>query len=762
MHRRFDDPSAESPAPRLVEARLAPPELRSGVVERDRIHRALDGDADVRLVLVAAPPGYGKTTAVRSWCARRSADPAWVTLDPDDDDPVRLWTYIATALERQHAGLGRQALTRLARSVGSVDTAVDELANAIAAHGGELTIVLDELQRVTSEDALASIDRALVRLPSSVRLVALTRADPALQLGRLRAAGALREVRADTLAFTTTEAAAVLESLGCATLDPADLELLQARTEGWPAAIVLTGMWLTGVRDPHRALLTFGADKRFVTEYLSQEVLASLEDDLRSFLLRASVLRELDAALCDHALGRDDSAAVLERLGRSNALVERLERTGWYRVHPLFAEFAALQLDAAEPGAAVELHRRAAHWLRSQGLPSEALRHAGVAEDHDLIAEILVESHLPFVRTGRSQTLLDAVRALPDRSLVERPALAAAAAAASAIAQPGGTIERRRLLGLVERSDETGGARPPRDYPRAVADMVRAATVDDDVRGAIAAGRRAVSIAEAGADDVLVAALAGLARALFFGGELDGAQACALRAVEHPDAERRVPGHLLARSTLSLIAVEQGRQAIARTHAEKARSLASTIGGGRAWLGAGAAAATGAVLAAEGELAAAEHELAHAEHVLRDEVATVHHTWALLLLAHARCRRGRLGAASDAAKAAETELSALRDGGRLGRLAAVVAAELDAARARATQGEVLEQPTAAELAVLRLLPTDLSAREIGAELYLSHNTVRTHTQSLYRKLGVRSRSDAVARATVLGLVEHGRPPRSPM
>jgi LuxR family maltose regulon positive regulatory protein len=282
--------------------------------------------------------------------------------------------------------------------------------------------------------------------------------------------------------------------------------------------------------------------------------------------------------------------------------------------------------------------------------------------------------------------------------------------------------------------------------------MVRAASVDSDVGQAVLDGRRAVEIAQAGADDALVAALGGYARALYLAGEIDQAWGAALRAVEHPDAARRAPGHAFARSTLALVAVDRGELTIARVHADEARLLVGAIGSSRSWLGANAAVAHGLVLAGEGSVAEAERELAHAERFFRDEIATVHHAWLLILLARVRCRRGRLGEAETTLQSAREAIRELADGGRVPSLAADAAKELEQAQARAAYGEMLELPSSAEFAVLRLLASEQSVRQIGEALFLSPNTVRSHTRSIYRKLGVNTRADAVARAEALGLL----------
>jgi LuxR family maltose regulon positive regulatory protein len=163
--------------------------------------------------------------------------------------------------------------------------------------------------------------------------------------------------------------------------------------------------------------------------------------------------------------------------------------------------------------------------------------------------------------------------------------------------------------------------------------------------------------------------------------------------------------------------------------------------------------------AAEGKLAQAEQELAHAERLFRDEVASVMHTWVLLLLARVRCRRGRLDAAESGLASASAAIRERGDGGRLRALADDVEVEIVEAVARPRTGEMLTPPSPAELKVLRLPATDLTAREIAAQLYLSANTVRSHTRALYRKLGVSTRADAVARAAKLGLLEQTESPR---
>jgi LuxR family transcriptional regulator, maltose regulon positive regulatory protein len=742
---------------RLIEAKLAVPSLRHGVVDRPRIMRALDAGLDAALTLVAAPAGYGKTTAVRAWCASLEAGLAWVTLDVGDDDPVRLWKYIATAVERVRSGLGRAALRRLGLAGSPIEAAVDELMNCVAALGSELVVVLDDLHAVTNEECLSSIDYALVQLPPNAHVLVVARTDPPLRLAALRAAGALVEVRGADLAFTTAEAYELMVVLGRLELGADDIEALVGRTEGWPAALVLAWLWLRTVEEPALAVRRFGGTHRFVVEYLSSEVLAALDEDGRRFLEEVAVLGEFTTELCDDVLDRTDSASRLAELEHSNLFVTRLERGGWFRIHSLFAEYAMAQLALLEPGAQTRIHRRAAECFRSRGAPAEAVAHAAAAVDHDLVAELLVEYHLTLIRGGAARTLLRWVHTLPDEVILEHPKLAVAGATAAMLVG-GRTIEKRRMLQL---ADQANRGRPERAdaYVQAAARLVRALTIDRGAQQAVLDGRRAVELAEAGAEEILTGTLAAYARALFFAEQLDEAWAVAMRTLEHPAVEQAVPSLVVSRSTLALVAVERGRLTAARGHAENAKAAVGRIGTGRSWLGANASTALGSVLAAEGSLVEAEHELASAERFFSDEVATLHHTWLLILLVRVRLGRGRLAEAAATLRSVWEALGELSDSGAAPALADEVERELEQAKGRASNGEVLEPLSEAELTVLRLLASDLSNRQIGERLFLSPNTIRSHARALYHKLGVHSRTDAIARATTLGLLEQTQSPR---
>ena len=266
----------------VIEPKLALPRLQPGMLRRPRLLEMVDRDGGAALTVVNAAIGYGKTTLLRLWCIERPEVVVWMTLDAADDNPVRLWTHLATALERLGQGLGARALMNLGVRGALVETAVDELMNGLVAYGQPVAIVLDDLHTVESEASLRSIAHAIERLPANARLLASTRSDPAISVARLRARGALTEIRAQELAFTVDEARELIEREGIE-LSGESVELLVERTEGWPAGVYLAALWLRGLEDPDQGVRAFVGSARHVADYLTDEVLTTLAPQTRDF-----------------------------------------------------------------------------------------------------------------------------------------------------------------------------------------------------------------------------------------------------------------------------------------------------------------------------------------------------------------------------------------------------------------------------------------------------------------------------------------------
>ena len=677
-----------------------------------------------------------------------------MTLDGSDDDPARLWTHLATAVERLGQGFGHRALMRLSVRGGAVESAVDELMNGLVAYGRPATIVLDDLHALRSEASLRSIAHAIERLPPTARLVAATRSDPAISLAPLRAKRALTEIRAHELAFTLDEARELIAREGIE-LSGESVELLAERTEGWPAGLYLTVLWLRELENPDEGVRAFAGSARHVADYLTDEVLTALAPETREFLLRTSVLARFTPGLCDAVLGREDSAAMLAQLARSNMFLVALDARGeWYRYHHLFGELLQLQLGRE---AAPELRRRAADWCRANGLVEDAIEYAAGAGDAELVAELLVEHHREFVWGGRLTQFLGWVQWLPAELLLEHPSLPAAGAlAAGLLARPAVDVQRQLAVAERARSERPQLWSP---YLETTVELTRAMGIDHgDVGAAVEHARRAVAAARAGAEVLSVGALATLAQAQFFAGDLDETRRAALEAAERPDAPDRPDGYIASLGLLALVDAEEGRTESAEAWARQAIRYARPRLQTDSWRLSMAHLGLALACTQTGRLDEAEREALRGEHLRRSPQPTIGHAHALLVLTQVRVARLRLARAARDLGHAQRAIAEFPDPGRLPTIAATAEHDLTTARANAQNRDLVEAPSAAELAVLQCLATGLSRREIGAKLYISLNTVKTHTRELYRKLGAASRADAVARAEALGLLE---PTQSP-
>lgn len=307
-----DEPAGRAAAAVLLVTKLHPPSIAPQTVVRERLFERLCDGRGLRLTLVACPAGFGKSTLLAAWRQRESRHRpvAWVTLDEGDNDAVVLWSHVIEALCRACPGLPHETLAALVSTAPVLEVVLPRLVNALAEQG-EIVLVLDDFHRFSSATSRESWAWFVGYVPSTVQLVLSTRADPALPLGALRAHGQLLELRADELRLTDGEASEFLNGRLGLDLAGADVDLLVARTEGWPAGIYLAALSLAGRTDKHAFVTAFDGTSAHIVEYLSSEVLAAYEPDLQAFMLRTSILERFCAALCDAVLGTSASAGAL-------------------------------------------------------------------------------------------------------------------------------------------------------------------------------------------------------------------------------------------------------------------------------------------------------------------------------------------------------------------------------------------------------------------------------------------------------------------
>lgn len=407
----------------LLSTKIAIPRIRPDRLTRSRLIEALNDALDRELILVCSPAGFGKTTLLADWAAAANVPVAWLSLDPDDDDPARFWRYVIAALDRVFPGLGDRSLP-LPTGPGGDHGVVTALINQIEAQAGDIVLVLDDYHAVKSPLIHDGVALLLSRIPRRMHVVIATRSDPPLPLARLRVQGQLAELRDADLRFTSSESDELLRQGWQLDLSPEVIAALDAKTEGWVVGLQLAALSLRERPDPDALLDAFTGTHRYVLDYLTEEVLGRLPDRIRAFLLHNSVLDRMTAPLCNTVTGDTDGQDMLERLERINLFVVPLdEHRRWYRFHQLFAEALRAHLRRVEAERVPDLHGRAAEWCERNGLVDEAIRHAMGAQNPTWAAR-LVEEHLnETLQRGETALLGRWIELLPDDAVRSQPGL---------------------------------------------------------------------------------------------------------------------------------------------------------------------------------------------------------------------------------------------------------------------------------------------------------------------------------------------------
>jgi LuxR family maltose regulon positive regulatory protein len=583
----------------LLETKLHVPRLRRSLVVRPRLVERLSRGAESKLTLISAPAGFGKTTVLAEWLAALPAggpSVAWLSLDPDDNEPARFWSYVIAALQTMAPELGAAALALLqAQRPPPIETVLATLVNELSAGSNDIVLVLDDYHVVDAPDVQSGMAFLLDHLPPHLHIVIASRADPALPLARLRARGELAEIRAADLRFTPDEAAAYLKEAMGLDLGASDVAALEARTEGWIAALQLAALSMQGRDDISGFIAGFAGDDRYIVDYLVEEVLQRQPDQVRSFLLQTSILDTLSGPLCDAVTGRGGGKAMLEALDRGNLFLVPLDdRRRWYRYHHLFAEVLRAHLLDEQYDRVADLHRRASAWYAQAGEPSEAIRHALAAEDFERAAG-LVELAIPAMRQARQEaTARRWLEALPDELIRIRPVLSVGYAGALLVSGQLEGVEAR--LRDAERwldttADAGDGSEAPstgmvvvdeeefRRLPGAIA-IYRAAQAlaVGDVAGTVRHARRALDLV-AEDDHLGRGAAAGfLGLTYWTRGELDAAHRSWADAMASLELAGHVSDAIGCAIALADIEMAQGRLGEAMRTYERGLQLATEQG----------------------------------------------------------------------------------------------------------------------------------------------------------------------------------------
>jgi LuxR family maltose regulon positive regulatory protein len=689
------------------------------------------------VVLISAPAGYGKSVLAAQLVRHNPLPSIWLSLTESDNDPVHLVRSLVVRLDRIEPA-DRKPVEALGIPVPqNRESLLPELLRLMQRSAPFVTVI-DDLHAVTASQSVAVVRYLVENVPAGCQIVLASRTDPDIGVARLRLSGELLEIRADLLALDIEETAQLLDRAGL-DLDEKAAGLLHSRTEGWPAGI---GMIVRSLREDdggHSLEQGFSGRWRYVADYFFEEVLSRQTKELRRFLMETSVADRFCAALCDVLLGRPGSDAVLRELDRMNLFVMALDdHRKWYRYHRLFGEMLQAELDRTEPSARRVLHGRAAVWHEEHGNLDEALDHARVSGDLDRTARIVCGHVEDYARLGTLENLRVRLEKWTDEEIESDPRFAlgagwvylhlggsplaaryAAAAGRGNLDQPcpSGASSLRSTLAILRGTAGTGGVNQMLTDGLFVSAMERPAGTR-----LTHAGCRIIGVAQVllGRPDE---AIAPLEEAVLLTGPQDAAQL----------------DRVFCLGYLALAHLDRQEEARARLLARMAQRLIARLGLEKNWMSLPAFTAHLTVLTRSGQRAAARRELAAVPDRLHLAAAV---PWLTADVA-SRCAEASLaiGDAQTASALAETahyHLAGLPDAGiipaRLARLAS------DAV----SRSPLLATLTPAEMRVLRELASYRTLAEIAKELIVSRTTIKTQVASLYSKLNVSTRAQAVA------------------
>ncbi|HSU37783.1 MAG TPA: LuxR C-terminal-related transcriptional regulator [Propionibacteriaceae bacterium] len=727
----------------LLEAKLTVPHPRRGSVHRaDLIDTARA--AGCRVVGITAPAGYGKSTLMAEWAEIEDRRVAWVSLDRLDDDPAALLFLLASAYAKI-SGLPDVIAAVSGPGVSALGRAAPRLASALRTSSVPFVLMLDDLQELRSPDCHDVLSVVISGVPQGSQLVAASRSEQP-HLPRLRAAADAVDFAVGDLALD--EAAA--EDIFAAAHVPITHERaaeLTARTEGWPVGLQLAALIAS---DSGGDVSTITGDDRFVADYLYRESMMHLPEGVQQFLRRTAVLDQLSAPLCDATVDEWGAQSRLRDLEASSLFLVPLDRRrGWYRYHALYREFLLGELRRVEPDIIVKLHLRAADWYESNGSPVLALEHLLNTTEQERCVQLLSSLVLPTFQSGQLVTVQRWLSTLGDRAIQAYPPLAVLAGWMAVLT--GQTADAHRWAAFLDTVsfdlvplDGTGSFESARAMLHALMCRAGPEQMVEDADFAVAAeppwsGWRATALSLS-AEAQLLVGNAERATALFVATSAVAAELGNVTAISLSHAE------------LALLAMDNGRWAEAAENVQLAVGIVEEYRLHDYAMSLLVFAAAARLALHRGDRREVDRQLGRA---MRYRPSC---TFALPYVA----ARARLQLAKVFVGIADQAIAShllreideiLLQRPALGALGIEISEFRvvinNKARARVAGGSPL---TPAELRLLPYLQTHLSFKEIGLRLFVSRNTVSSEVGSIYRKLGVSSRSDAVNQATALGLL----------
>jgi LuxR family maltose regulon positive regulatory protein len=434
----------------LLQTKLYVPELRPNLVPRPRLDKRLELGLQqgCKLTLLSAPVGYGKTTLVSNWLSTQNYPIAWLSLDAEDNDPLRFWTYVIAALQTTHPELGQTLLASLQISqMPPIEKMLSNLINQITELPDKIILVLDDYHLIETIEIHNGLNFLLLHFPFQLHLIIITREDPPFPLPQMRVKGQIVELRAKDVCFTMEESTQFLKHRMNLDLQAEEIAALERRTEGWVAGLQMAALSMQEIDDTTGFIKSFAGDDRYVVDYLIEEVIERQTVHIQEFLMQTAILKRLTAPLCDAVSGKDTGRDILAYLEETNLFLISLDnKRQWYRYHQLFGDLLQYRLrDKVGSEGINRLHQGAAGWYAKNGFVDEAIYHylasGAFSQSADLIEAVVVKL---FVQ-GQIHKVLSWLSQLPEDFTRKRPLLSVSHAWVLSVTGQGATAVETRL-----------------------------------------------------------------------------------------------------------------------------------------------------------------------------------------------------------------------------------------------------------------------------------------------------------------------------
>lgn len=409
-----------------IPSKLTRPGRLHNAIVRPRVLELLQQAPYYKLVLFRSPAGYGKTTMAAQWLADKP-NVGWYSIDESDNDPFRFMNYMLQALNKAtHQSCPNAQKLAERRQFSSLHSLLSEVFAEMSQFHQECYLVLDDYHLISDEDIHEVMRFFLKHMPDNLTLVVTSRMIPPLGTANLRVRDLMIEIGNDLLAFDNEETTRFFNQRVAEGIDDTTAVSLRNYVEGWPSALQLIALQA----QHQKRTLAQSAESvsqfnhAHLWDYLVEEVFDLLDKETRHFLMQCSVLDHFNDALVAALTKRDDALNMIEQLNRFGLFIYPLEgEHNWYRFHNLFAEFLAHQRLANIPQQEQDLHRAAAlAWLEAK-TPHQALHHARLAQDTDLLSDILVEYGWKMFNQGELEVLEEAINLLSPTQLYGQPKL---------------------------------------------------------------------------------------------------------------------------------------------------------------------------------------------------------------------------------------------------------------------------------------------------------------------------------------------------